>query len=93
MIERNLYCRFGEIDLVAYDGEYLCFIEVKYRSGIDYGLPEEAVDQRKIKKISKCAFYYCYKNRLGTDRSIRFDVVSIEGEDIRLIKNAFEYCE
>ncbi len=66
---------------------------MKYRSSPDYGAPEEAVDVRKMRKISRCASYYCYKRRLGTDRNIRFDVVSIEGDRIRLIKNAFEYCE
>ncbi len=66
---------------------------MKYRANDEYGLPEEAVDMRKIRKISKSASYYCYKMRLGTDRNIRYDVVSIEREDIRLIKNAFDHCE
>lgn len=92
ILEYNYRCRQGEVDIVARDGEYLVFCEVKYRSGAGSGYPEEAVDFRKQKKISKCALYYLTVHGL-VDVPVRFDVVSIEGEQFRLYQNAFDYGE
>ena len=92
ILEYNYRCRQGEVDIVARDGEYLVFCEVKYRSGAGSGYPEEAVDLRKQKKISKCALYYLTVHGL-VDVPVRFDVVSIEGEQFRLYQNAFDYGE
>ena len=47
ILERNYRCKKGEIDLIAREGQYLVFVEVKYRSTNESGLPEEAVDLRK----------------------------------------------
>ena len=47
IIEYNFRCKQGEIDIVAKDGEYLVFCEVKYRSNIKKGTPFEAVDYKK----------------------------------------------
>ncbi len=91
IIERNFSCRFGEIDLVAEDGEYTVFTEVKYRKTASSGHPEEAVDHRKARKISKVSDYYRMIRHLRPDAMIRFDVVAIEGSDIKWYKNAFEY--
>ncbi len=92
ILEYNYRCRQGEVDIIARDGEYLVFCEVKYRSGTGSGYPEEAVDLRKQKKISKCALYYLTVHGL-VDVPVRFDVVSIEGEQFRLYQNAFDYGE
>ncbi|MCR5330577.1 MAG: YraN family protein [Lachnospiraceae bacterium] len=90
ILKKNFYCKAGEIDIIATEGEYLCFIEVKYRKdGLD-GFPEEAVDMKKIKRISKSAMFYMNMCGLGENVPCRFDVVSILGNDIKLIKNAFE---
>ncbi len=90
IVEYNFRCRMGEIDIIARDGEYLVFCEVKYRKGAAMGHPSEAVGVRKQRVISRCAAWYLAKN--GVDgTACRFDVVSIEGRDITLIKNAFEY--
>ena len=43
ILECNFRCRLGEIDIIAREGGYLCFVEVKYRSGDGYGSPLEAV--------------------------------------------------
>src|SRR3990167_2286028 len=51
IIEQNYRTRFGEIDIVAREGGELVFIEVKTRTGEQFGLPEEAVDQRKQRKL------------------------------------------
>lgn len=91
ILEYNYRCRIGEIDIIARDGEYLVFCEVKYRRGSDTGNPLEAVDWKKQKVISKCALYYLTVNHL-TNHACRFDVVGVLGKEITLIKNAFEYC-
>ena len=67
ILERNFRNRSGEIDIIAKDGEYFCFIEVKYRTTNDFGNPFEAVDYRKQNQIRKVANYYCMKNILKTN--------------------------
>lgn len=90
--ERNFRCRRGEIDVIGYDGEYLVFIEVKYRkNGSDKGSALEAVGIGKQKKICRVADYYRMIHRCPLDMPIRFDVVAIDGDDIQWVKNAFEY--
>lgn len=90
IIETNFQCRTGEIDIIAKDKEYLVFLEVKYRTNTDIGLPQEAVDLRKIKKISRTAQYYMLMKKISMETPCRFDVVTILNKDITLIKNAFE---
>ena len=90
IIEYNFHSRTGEIDIVAKHGEYLVFVEVKYREHDKKGHPFEAVSFLKQRTISQCAFYYLQKNHLQ-DVPVRFDVVGILGEDIEVIQNAFEF--
>ena len=89
ILVRNFRCRQGEIDLIIRDGRYLVFVEVKYRSSMGKGDPAEAVNPFKQQRIRNSARYYLYKNRCGEDTPCRFDVVSILGNEIRWIKNAF----
>lgn len=91
ILERNYRCKQGEIDLIGKEGEYLCFIEVKYRSGLSYGSPLEAVTKVKQRKISRTALYYLTKEGYPEDTSCRFDVVGISSDRAELIRNAFEY--
>ncbi len=86
----NYRTRRGEIDIVARDGEYLVFCEVKYRKGAGSGHPSEAVDYKKQRILSRCALYYVMKEKVR-DVPCRFDVVSILDQEITLIKNAFDY--
>ena len=87
--DRNYYFPGGEIDLIAQDGEYLCFIEVKYRKSRAYGYPEEAVTPAKQEKIIWGAKHYMLKNRIFPDVPCRFDVISIYDNEINWIKDAF----
>ncbi len=87
--ERNFYTYFGEIDIIALDGEYFVFVEVKYRRSSKIGFGEEAISYNKRKRIYKSAQYYLYKNRLNENVPCRFDVVAINGKDIILYKNAY----
>lgn len=89
VIEKNFRCNFGEIDVIADDSECVCFIEVKYRQGIEYGFPGEAVNLKKQKTIFKTAQVFLKKNKYDFDKNYRFDVVLILGNKIELIKNAF----
>jgi len=91
IVAYNFRCRMGEIDIVAKDGAYLVFVEVKYRSSEKNGSPLEAVDIRKQRIISKVASYYCLTHGYGETTPCRFDVVAINGEEYTLIKNAFDF--
>ncbi len=89
ILERNYRDRLGEIDIVAKDGRYLVFVEVKYRANSEKGDPAEAVHGRKQRRIRNGARGYLFCHGLGEDVACRFDVVAILGQDIRLIKDAF----
>ena len=91
ILERNFFCRSGEIDLVARDGNYLVFVEVKYRATAVSGEAAAAVDIRKQRRISRAAQFYLLRYGYG-EPPCRFDVVAIDGEEIHWIRNAFDYC-
>lgn len=91
--ETNYRSPVGEIDIIATEGGTLAFIEVKTRSGIGFGSPEEAVNIRKQKQIINSAMHYLQSAKME-ETPVRFDVVSVIAEDTKLtgniIKNAFE---
>lgn len=91
IIGKNYCCGQGEIDLIGREEDTLVFIEVKARTDDRCGYPGEAVDRRKQKKICQAARFYCYEKQIPEDKSIRFDVVEILGDQIRHIRHAFEY--
>ena len=94
ILERNHRNRGGEIDIIARAPDMtLVFIEVKYRRDSGAGDPSEAVDHRKVRRISRAALWYLSRWRISTNSPMRFDVIAITGEDrIRHIINAFDYC-
>lgn len=89
ILERNFRNRSGEIDLIAKKEDYICFVEVKYRTTSDFGSPLEAVNVRKQNQIRKVALYYLMKNKLSEWTPCRFDVIAFEGEKLTHIENAF----
>lgn len=89
IIEQNYSCRQGEIDLIARDGVYLVFAEVKYRASSRMGNPLEAVGYEKQDHIRQAAQYYLYSHRYGASTPCRFDVVAILKKEITWIQNAF----
>ncbi|MBI5634082.1 MAG: YraN family protein [Nitrospirae bacterium] len=92
IIEQNFRTPFGEIDIIAKDGNIFVFIEVKARTGDTYGAPFEAVTRRKRDKISKVAMSYL--KRFRKEVPARFDVISISMKsgmpDLEYIQDAFE---
>lgn len=68
---------------------YISFIEVKYRSDTSFGMPYEAVDPHKQQKIIMVSRNYIKEKRLSYNNKYRYDVVSICGNKLTLIKNAF----
>lgn len=92
VIEKNYRTPFGEIDIIAKDGDVLVFIEVKARAADTYGAPFEAVTQRKREKIRKVALSYI--RRFKKEVPTRFDVISISMKEVcpslEYIQDAFE---
>lgn len=93
IIARNFrFGRQGEIDLIAYDGTTLVFIEVKYRRSRSYGMPEDAVSLRKRSQLRRIAEGFLYVHPQPA-LEYRFDVIAIEQTEaeptIRHWKNAF----
>ena len=101
IVERNYRIRFGEIDIIAEQGEDLVFIEVKTRTHNLYGSPFESVTLQKQKQLSKVALEYMNK-RDCHDRPARFDVVAIRmpgtnkaaarDAGIEIMRDAFDLC-
>lgn len=87
--------RFGELDLVALDGDVIAFVEVKTRSNTSAGHPTEAITSAKQRKITQSALAYL-KRRGWLERRARIDVISVLWSDggsdpqIQHYINAFE---
>jgi len=76
ILERNYRSRFGEVDLIALDGDILCFTEVKTRRSDLFGAPQEAVDLRKQVRLADTAKDYITRSK-NWERKMRFDVIAI----------------
>lgn len=98
VVERNVVNHGGEIDLVAREGDTLCFVEVKARATAAYGPAIAAVDLRKQRRISRAAaLYLAMKGHRNTP--CRFDVLGLDRQGDRqgngwrytLIRDAFPF--
>ncbi len=83
-VTRNFHSRFGEIDLIAENGEFIVFVEVKTRKSGSMLSPKESVDVYKQKKIIKTAEYYIMKT--GSEKQPRFDVFEVFQQNGRIYK-------
>ncbi|GAA4900625.1 YraN family protein [Ferrimonas pelagia] len=88
LLERNVQCRFGEIDLIMRHGEQLVFVEVKYRQSRGFGGAAQAVTAAKQHKLRATALWYLQQQGWG-ERPCRFDVLAIDGSELNWIQNAF----
>ena len=91
IIERNYRNRSGEIDIIGRHEGYLVFFEVKFRSSVRKGYPEEAVGIGKQRQICRVSDYYRCVHKLSLSTAIRYDVIAVTGGKIKWIKNAFPY--
>ncbi|MFA6295746.1 MAG: YraN family protein [Patescibacteria group bacterium] len=76
ILDKNYHSRFGEIDIIAKDKNTIVFVEVKTRTNLYFGQPQEAVDFFKLKKMAKTIYNYISLNNIRD--AIRIDVVAIE---------------
>ncbi len=95
ILETNYRCHFGEIDIVAQDQDCLVFVEVRTKSNLNFGTPEESITASKMQHFERAAANYqqCHDN---LPASWRIDLVAVELDAvdqmkrIEHIENAFE---
>lgn len=95
IITRNFRSPLGEIDVVAEERKVKVFVEVKTRTSLVHGLPEESITEQKKQHMVRAALMYLKQKGWGAG-NYRFDVVAIvmgaggKAKSIELIKDAFE---
>ncbi|NTW46915.1 MAG: YraN family protein [Chlorobaculum sp.] len=95
IVERNYRYHRNEIDIIALDGETLCFIEVKTRASLDKGHPAESVTARKRQEIIRAASGYL-ATMPNPWITCRFDVISIHArrlDEQRILDYTIEHIE
>jgi putative endonuclease len=98
ILKRNYRCRLGEIDLIAKDKNKLIFFEVKTRTNLNFGYPEESVNNMKVLKLKKLAIFFAVSENMY-ELEMQFDVISINLwqnsflDNIKNIKNIREICK
>ena len=75
ILETNWVFQKAELDIIAQKGDILAAVEVKTRSSLEFGLPQEFVKPKKIQLLAKAINEYVISNDL--DVNVRFDVISI----------------
>lgn len=89
ILERNWRVRIGEIDIIATEGDTVCFVEVKYRASLKYGGANYAIPLKKQQTIRRVAQWYIASHKLPPEASYRFDAVLIDGDEIQYVRNAW----
>ena len=96
ILDRNYRVGLGEVDIIAKDGDTICFVEVKMRRTSTFGSPFDAVAKPKMRKLVQVAFCYLKAKNLEQCRA-RFDVVAVtpakNGFKFDLLRNAFRLDE
>ena len=95
VVTTNFESRIGELDIVAEDKKYICFVEVKTRSENSISAPADAVDKAKRERIIATTQSFLKKYKV-TKRQPRFDIIEVyfkgdEPERVNHIKNAFDF--
>ena len=93
IVGMNFSCRFGEIDVIAENRDYIVFVEVKLRKSAAFAEAKEFVTAAKQQRVMTAAQLWLQRNE--TEKQPRFDVIEIYGEQgniekINHIENAFE---
>lgn len=79
ILETNWTFQKAEIDIIAQIDDTLAIIEVKTRSSLEFGLPQDFVNSKKIKLLTKAVDNYVVEKDL--DINVRFDIIAIHKED------------
>ena len=77
IVGQNIRTPYGEIDIVAKQGDITLFVEVKTRTSNKMGLPEESITARKREHMIACAEHYAAEHEID---HWQIDVISIEGK-------------
>lgn len=85
ILARNFQKRYGEIDIVAQEGNTLVFVEVKTRIGDKFGPPEEAITPWKLQALIRSAQYYKMLHP-ELPESLRVDVVALDLSPAREVR-------
>ena len=88
MLERNAWAGGNELDLVVRRGRRLVFAEVKGKAGGRYGPPEEMVGIEKQRRLRRAAEAWLAAHPDAADLDVSFDVVAVDGERLRRIRDA-----
>ena len=88
IVKRNYRCRFGEIDLIAWQDKVLHFIEVKNRTR-DLVPGRYAVNAKKQRHIRRSAQNYLLENDLTNNCLVSFDVIEITDGHLEFLENCF----
>ena len=89
LLERRFRSPFGEIDLVMLDGDTLVFVEVKLRTHGGTEAGQAAVTPQKRRRLVQAARCYLGAHPEHAGRCVRFDVVTVTGEGVSHVPDAF----
>lgn len=94
LLEKNFYCKLGEIDLIMIEAQTVVFVEVRYRKQTEYGHASDSITYRKQQKIIRAAQVFLLRNQHLKHQPCRFDVVTLERSGttrakIQWLKSAF----
>ena len=76
IIETNYRCPLGEIDLIAAEGKTIVFVEVRTKTGMAFGSPEESINTDKSRRLYRLAQYYL-KAKSKNEYPARIDLVAV----------------
>lgn len=93
ILQQNFVFQKAEIDIIAQKDNFLAVVEVKTRSSVEFGLPQDFVKPKKIQLLVKAINEYILENDLDVD--VRFDIISVykngKACEIEHLEDAFYY--
>ena len=89
-IAANVHSRLGEIDLIMHDGEELVLVEVRSRSEAALVDAATSITPGKQRRIIAATLQWLSRNPQWAEHPLRFDVVALDGSELRWLRNAFD---
>ncbi|MBB1269384.1 YraN family protein [Shewanella sp. SR44-3] len=86
-VAHNVRYPFGELDLVMREQKFWVFVEVKFRTNLQFGGALQAIRPKQIQRIRKAANHYLQLNKINAP--CRFDVLAIDGTQINWLQGCF----